>query len=261
MYSGSPHRERNMKDSKIIADDKRKWEDGKNLSGRSDKHSSRSYHRHDDRNRHDKHVDDYDRGYSKSSHRSGRDSRDKSNMDHSRSDKDHRSRDYVKDVNTHSLAKSDGSGNRNRDKDTYERAGSGRKHANIEERDRDRERDRYREERERHVKTDGSPAYEDSRGQQHDSSSRRDSSGHLLKEGSRRDGKELDADKYASDEKWKHDDISIYKEQGYGVSKEHSEDTSIKSKDSVTKKPKFSSLNSTGPGTDGMHYLLQSLAI
>ncbi|XP_020549029.1 arginine/serine-rich coiled-coil protein 2 isoform X2 [Sesamum indicum] len=276
MYSGSPRRERSSspvpskKDISKLADDTRKKDDSRSQSGRSgesykhsDRQSSRSYHRHDDRSRRDRHVDDYDRGYSKPSYRSGRDSRDYNNLDHSKGDKEHRSRDYVNDVDTYSHSKLDGSGHRNRDKDSYDRAGSGRRHANMEERDRDRDRERHREDKgDRYGKTDyrkgsvdhktdRSPAYEESRGQQNDSSSRRDSSGHRLREASQRDAKELDAERSATDEKRRHENRGVYKDQHNSEPKEHSDDVSTKGQDSVAKKPKISSLESTGPGTEG----------
>ncbi|KAL7097722.1 hypothetical protein ACP275_10G161100 [Erythranthe tilingii] len=237
---GSLHRDRSSsplplkKESTRVADDNRKTEDGRNLSGRSgesykytDRHSSKNYPRHDEHSRRDRHVDDYDRGYSKSSYRSNRDQRDNGNFDHSRSDKEHRSRDYVKDIDTHSHAKSDGLVNRSRDKEKYERAGSGRG-------------DQY-------VKTDRRKSL----GDQSDSSSRKDTSGHRLKETSWREGKELNAEKYVNDEKRKFDNRSIYKEEGSGEAKEHSDDKSIKFTETVTKKPKFSSLDSKAPVTDG----------
>ncbi|KAK6149038.1 hypothetical protein DH2020_016563 [Rehmannia glutinosa] len=269
---GSPHREHisspvpSRKDIGKVADDKRKRDDVRNQTGRSgesykqsDRQSSRNSYRHDDRSRCDRHVDDYDRGYSKPSYRSGRDSRDNNNLDYSRSEKEHRSRDYVNDADTYSHAKSDGSGHRSRDKDSYDRAGSGRRHANTEERDRDRDRDRHRDDRgDRYGRTDNrkssgdhkgdrSPAYEESRAQRNDSASRRDNSGHRLKKASWRDTKELDA----NDEKRRHEDRGLYKEQGNRETKEHSDDMSIKGQDSLAKKPKIFSPDSTCPGPDG----------
>ncbi|PIN21504.1 hypothetical protein CDL12_05808 [Handroanthus impetiginosus] len=273
---GSPDRDRSLspvlsrKDMAKVVDDKRKKDDGRNQSGRSgesykhsDRQSSRSYHRHDDHSRRDRHLDDYDRGYSKSSYRSGRDSRDNNNLDYSRGDREHRSRDHVNDVDTYTHAKSDGSGHKSRDKDLYDRAGSSRRHANTEERDRDRDRDLPREDRgdrygktdhrksSRDHKSDRSPAYEDSRSHKNDSSSRRDSAGHRLKEASGRDTEALDADRYADDEKRRHEDRSKYKEKGNGEPKGLSDDTSIKGQDSLAKKPKTSGLDSTSSGTDG----------
>ncbi|KAL0359629.1 UNVERIFIED_CONTAM: hypothetical protein Sangu_0812300 [Sesamum angustifolium] len=186
-------------------------------------------------------------------------------------DREHRSRDYMNDVDTYSHAKSDGSGHRSRDKDSYDRAGSGRRHANMEERDRDRDRERHREDKgDRYGKmdhrkgsgdhkTDRSPAYEESRGQPNDSSSRRDSSGHRLREASQRDAKELDAERSATDEKRRHENHGGFKDQHNSEPKEHSDDISTKGQDSVAKKPKISSLESTGPGAEDSLALVLSL--
>lgn len=270
MYSGSPHRLRSSspipsrKDTAEVASDKRKRDDDRNQSGGgddshklSDRQSFRSQSRYDDHGRHD----DYDRGYSKSTYRSSRDPRDNSILDYSRSDKEHRSRDYVNDADTYSRGKSDGSGHRSRDKDSYDRAGSGRKHAIFDERERDR--DRHREDRgDRYGKTDHkkssgdhrsdrSPAYGESRGQRNDPSARRDSSEYRLKEASWRDAKEMDS-RHANDEKRRDDDRRGFKVQGTRETIEHSDDLSAKGEDSIAKKPKI--LDSTGPGTDGLFY-------
>ncbi|XP_047943623.1 serine/threonine-protein kinase fray2 [Salvia hispanica] len=225
-------------------DDKRKRDDDQ--SGRSDepykssdRHSSRSHFRQDDRSRRDRHVDNYDRGHAKSSYRS-RDSRINNNLDYSRSDKNHKSRDYANEADTCSHGKSDGLRSRNRDKDSYDRTGSGRRHAAAEERDWDRDRDRNREGRADHygktdnkksfvdLKSDRSPAYEESRGLRNDSFAQRDSSVCHVKEASWRDGKELDSASHANDEKRRDDGRGTYKEQANRESKEHSDDTSIK---------------------------------
>ncbi|KAG6414433.1 hypothetical protein SASPL_127155 [Salvia splendens] len=225
-------------------DDKRKRDDDQ--SGRSDepykssdRHSSRSHYRQDDRSRRDRHVDNYDRGHAKSSYRS-RDSRGNNNLDYSRSDKNHKSRDYANEADTCSHGKSDGLRSRNRDKDSYDRTGSGRRHAAAEERDWDRDRDRNREGRADHygktdnkksfvdLKSDRSPAYEDSRGLRNDSFPLRDSSVCHVKEAAWRDGKELDSESHANDEKRRDDGRGTYKEQPNRESKEHCDDTSIK---------------------------------
>ncbi|KAH6817658.1 hypothetical protein C2S51_001261 [Perilla frutescens var. frutescens] len=274
---GSPHSGRSLspvplrKGTTRVADDKRKRDDDRNQSGRigesykySDRQSSRSHHRYDDRNRRDRHVDDYDKGYSKSSYLS-RDPRDNNNLDYSRSDKEHRSRDYVNDVDTYSRGKSDGSGNRSRDKDSYDRTGSGRRHAAIEERDKDMDRnredkvDRYGKTDNRKssvdLRSDRSPAYEESRGLRNDSFARRDSSGPRVKEATWKDAKELNSaselnsERYANDEKRRDDDRGTFKERSNREPKEHSDDMSTKGQDS--KKPKTLSLDSTVPGTDG----------
>lgn len=268
MYSGSPAPSR--KENARVADDKRKRDDDRNLSGRSDepykysdRHLSRSHYRHDDRGRRDRHVDDYDRGHSKSSYRS-RDSRDNNNLDYSKSDKELKSRDYVNDVDTYSHGKSDGLGSRSRDKDSYDRTGSGRRHAAIEERDRERSREGKVD---RYVKTDikkssadrrsdRSPAYEESKGIRNDSLARRDNSGPRVKEANWRDGKELDSERNANEEKRRDDDRGRYKEQRNRESKEHSDD-----KGQDLKKPKFFG-GSTSPVTDGScHLVLLLLSI
>lgn len=278
MYLGSPDHWRSSspipsrKDIEKVADDKRKRDDDRNQSGGgdeshklSDRQSFRTQNRYDDHSRRDRHVDDYDRGYSKSSYRSSRDPRDNSILDYSRSDKEHRSRDHVNETDTHSRGKPDGSGHRSRDKDSYDRAGSGRRHAIIDEKDRDKYRDdrgdRYG--KSDHKKSSGdhrsdrSPAYEESRGQRNDPSARRDGSGYRLKEASWRDAKAMDSGRHANDEKRRDDDLRACKEQGNKGTKEHSDDLSLKGEDAIAKKPKI--LDSTGPGTDGLfHYNLSS---
>ncbi|XP_057785353.1 uncharacterized protein LOC131002866 isoform X2 [Salvia miltiorrhiza] len=266
---GSPRNGRSLspvpsrKETARVADDKRKRDDDRNQSGRSDepykysdRQSSRSHYRHDDRSRRDRHVDDYDRGYPKSSYRS-RDSRENNNLDYSRSEKDYKSRDFVNEADTYSHGKSDGLGSRNKDKSSYDRTGSGRRHAAAEERDRDRNRegkaDHYgkTDNKKSSVdrKSDRSPAYEESRGLRNESFARRDSSGPRVKEAAWRDSKELDSERHASDEKRRDDDRGTYKEQANREPKERSDDMSIKGQDS--KKPKIFALGSTSPGTDG----------
>ncbi|XP_042003041.1 arginine/serine-rich coiled-coil protein 2-like [Salvia splendens] len=227
-------------------DDKRKRDDDRNQSGRSDEpykssdwHSSRSHYRQDDRISRDRHVDNYDRGHAKSSYHS-RDSRGNNNLDYSRSDKYHKSRDYANEADTCSHGKSDGLRSSNRDKDSYDRAGSGWRHAAIEERDWDRDRDRSREGRADHygktdnkksfvdLKSDCSPAYEESRGLRNDSFARKDSSVCHVKEAAWRDGKQLDSESHANDEKRRDDGRGTYKEQVNRESKENSDDMSIK---------------------------------
>ncbi|KAL6530563.1 hypothetical protein OROMI_028452 [Orobanche minor] len=236
MYSGSPRRKLSSspgisrKDITKASDDKRKRDDTRNQTGResykqSDRHSSRSYYRHDDHNRRDRYVDDYDRGYSKSSYRFSRDSRYNINSDYSRSEKEHRSRDYVNDVVTQSHAKSDGSGYRSRDKDTYDRADSDRRQMI--------EGDRY-----------GRTDY-------------RKSSGHSFKESSLRESKEVDV----YDEKRRHEDRGSYKEQGHRERKDCSDDTSNKGQDSVGKKPNIFGMDSTGPGPDGTESAIDAAKI
>lgn len=282
LVSGSPHNGRSSspvpsrKESARIADDKRKRDNDRNQSGRSDepykysdRQSSRNHYRHDDRSRRDRHADDYDRGYSKSSYRS-RDSRDNDNLDCSRLDKEHKPKDFENDADI-SHGKSDGLGSRSKDKDSYDRTGSGRRHAAIEDRDRDRNRegkvDHYgkTDNKKSSVdrRNDRSPAYEESRGFRNDSFARRDSSGPSgprVKEATWRDGKELDSERHANDEKKRDDDRVTYKEQGNRQPKEASDDMSIKGQDS--KKPKIFGLGSTSPATDGLfHHVLLLLSI
>lgn len=256
MYSGSPVPSR--KETTRVPDDKRKRDEDRDLSGRngeqyrySDRQSSRSHYRHDDLGRRDRHVDDYDRGYSKSSYRS-RDSRDNKNFDYSKSDKELKSRDYVNDADAYSHGKADGLGGRSRDKDSYDRTVTGRRHAAIEERDQDRIRegkvDRYLKTDSKKYsdsRSDRSPAYEDSKRMRNDSFARRDSSGPRVKEANWRDGKELDSERNANEEKRRDDDRGRYKEQGNKEPKEHSDD-----KGQGFKKPKFLG-GSISPGTDG----------
>ncbi|GER51981.1 HIT zinc finger [Striga asiatica] len=196
---GSPQRDRNSspvqlrKDIAKFDDD----DDERKRDNTKDRQSSRRYHRHDDHIRLDRHVDDYDRGYSKSSYHSRQGSRDKNNSNYSRSDKELPSRHYVKDVDTNSRGKSDGLGHRSRDKDSYNWAGSDSRHANIEKKDKGDRSDRYGRMDYRKssmdYKGDRSPAYEESRDQINDYSSRRENTGRRLKESSSRYSKEVDA--------------------------------------------------------------------
>ncbi|GER52546.1 arginine/serine-rich coiled-coil protein 2 [Striga asiatica] len=216
---GSPPRDRSSspvplrKDITKVADDEQKRDDGRNRT------SSRSHHRHDDHIRRDKRVDDYDRGYSKQSYRSSRDSRDNSNSNYSRSDREHPSRHYVKDVDTYSRAKSDGLGHRSRDKDSYDRG------------------DRY-------GRTDYRKSSLDHKGD--DYYSRRDSSGYRLKESSSRDYTEIDP----NDEK-KRVDMGSHKVQINRDTKENSGSMSDKGEEAVAKKPKTLSPDGNAAGLDG----------
>ncbi|EPS66078.1 hypothetical protein M569_08699 [Genlisea aurea] len=203
----------------------------------SERKSPMSYHRHEDRSRREKHFEDYGRGYSKSSSRSRRDTRD--DLDHSRGDKEHRNRDY-------SRSKFDSLGHKREDRDSYDRSVSGRRHSNVEERGgRVREKEGYRDDRaekygrsdhrkaSRDHRTDHSPSHieEESRTQQKDHS-QIGVSGNNLKEASRKDGHEPGAGK-CQNEKTRSD--------------EHSDDViSVR-----PKKSKFSPLESTGPVKDG----------
>ncbi|XP_073305779.1 uncharacterized protein [Primulina huaijiensis] len=269
------------KDTAKVADDKRKRDDGRGLDrdyGRSqsyrssqlykhsDQQSSWVYHRHDEHRRRDKHVDDYDRGHSKSSYRSVRDSQDHHTLHSSRRERDlHGSRDYPNDVDIYSRKKSDGSGHRSRDDDSSDRAGSGRRHANSEDRNRFKDRDRQGDGRDYEVgktdcrrsswdhKSNHSFIYDEPKGQQNDSSSRRESSGHW-KEAAQRDVKGLDSET-TSEEKKGHDHRDNFKEQCYGKLVEHTISDGTKEflsndQDSLTKKPKLFSHDVSVSGAD-----------
>ncbi|KAL3637135.1 hypothetical protein CASFOL_019434 [Castilleja foliolosa] len=206
---GSPHGDRSSspvlsrKNTTKVADDKRKRDDSRRPS---DRHSARGHHRNDEHSRRDRHLDDYDRGYSKPSYHSG---------------KDHRSRDYVNDVDSYSHV------HRARDKDSYDRVG-------YRDRHRDDRGDRYG--RTDHRKSFGdhkgdqdhrSPAYEETRAKR--------ASGQRLKESSFRGVKETDGNV----ETKRYEDQDLSKEQG-------ADDASNKSQDCVSKKAKVFSMDSTG---------------
>lgn len=199
-------------------------------SDRQSSRSSRNYHRHDDYHRRDKYVDEDDRDHSRSS-RSGRVSRSHTYSDHSRRESEYRSRDHPRDADKYARDKSDGVGERGRDKErdkdssseyqkhrekdlSSDRAGSGRKHTNSYSEDvKHGERDRYIEDkvgrdekidRRRTMgdnKSDRAPAYEESRGHRNDLTSKRENSGHQLREASRLDAKSLDNEKKNSDDR------------------------------------------------------------
>ncbi|CAA0812837.1 Unknown protein [Striga hermonthica] len=239
---GSPQRKHNSspvqlrKDIAKVDDDKRKRDNTK------DRQSSRSYHRHDDHIRRDRRVDDYDRGYSKSSYHSRQGSRDKNNSNYSRSDRELPSRHYVSDVDKNSHGKSDGLGHRSRDKDSYDWAVDGRGH-------RDDRGDRYGRMDYRRssmdYKGDRSPAYDESMDQINDYSSRRENYGHRLKESSSRYSKEVDA----NDEKSRRLDAGARNVQINRDTKEDSDGMSNKGEEVVAKKAKTFSMESTA-GSD-----------
>ncbi|XP_073150181.1 uncharacterized protein [Henckelia pumila] len=271
------------KDTAKVAEDKRKRDDDRGLErdyGRSqscrsselykhsDQQSSRGYHRHDDHRRRDKHVDDYDRGHSKSSYRSVRDSQEHHSLHSSRRERDHHgSRDYPNDLDIYPRKKSDGSGHRSRDKDSSERAGSGRRHANSEDWNRFKDKDRQGDGRDYEAgktdrrrssgdhKSNHSSIYDEPKGQRNDSSSRRDNSGHHWKEASQRDVKGLD-NETTSEEKRGHDNRDNFKEQCYGKPVEHTTSDGIKAvssndQDSLAKKPKLFGHDVSVSGADG----------
>ncbi|CAA2956239.1 Hypothetical predicted protein [Olea europaea subsp. europaea] len=262
---GSPGRERissPIRSRKVVEEidgDKRRRDGHKDLdkdlsrsqhsrSGELHKHSDRqssrnshSYHTHDDYRRRDKHVDDYDRDYPKSSSRSDRNSRDYYNSNHSSRDYEHRSREYSRDVDKYSREKSDNLGHRSRDKDkdsSSDRAGSGRRYTSFEE-GKFGERYRHREDRDgRDGKADHRRGLGDYRNDR-------------LKEASRRETKEFDGEKYTIEETKRFDDRDKYKEQHSEEPEEHSEDRkalSSKDQEPIAKKPKLFSSDSAGSG-------------
>ncbi|CAI9787516.1 unnamed protein product [Fraxinus pennsylvanica] len=268
-YDGSPHSERSSspipsrKDIAEVSGDKRRKGDDRDLgrdSGRGqyshsggaykdfDRYISKTshhYNRHDEHNRRDKNLDDYDRDYSKLSSchgREARDSRDYHSSSYSRHE--NRPRDYPRDMGKYSRYKSDSSGHRSRDKeeDSFDKDRDGNRHK--ENRDgRDGKIDHQRTSRDH--RSDRSPAYEDLRGLRNNSSSRRDSSGLHLKEAAKRDIKELDGEKYNKEEKKIHEDQDRYKERHYREPAGISEDKKTLSgqvEESVAKKPKIDSL-------------------
>ncbi|CAI9765621.1 unnamed protein product [Fraxinus pennsylvanica] len=257
---GSPGRERisspiqSRKDEEIDGDKRRRdghrdldkdlsrsqYSRSGELNKRSDRQSSgnsHSYRTHNDYRRRDKHVDEYDRDYPKSSSRSDRNSRDCYNSNHSSRDYEHRSREYPRDVHKYSRDKSDNLGHRSRDKDkdsSSDRAGSGRRYTSFED-GKSGERYRHGEDRDGRDGKRGSGDY------------RNDS----LKEASRRETKELDGEKYTIEEKKRFDDRDKYKERHSEEPEEYSEDRkalSSKDQESIAKKPKLFSSNSTGSG-------------
>ncbi|CAA2956242.1 Hypothetical predicted protein [Olea europaea subsp. europaea] len=265
VYPGSPGRERissPIRSRKVVEEidgDKRRRDGHKDLdkdlsrsqhsrSGELHKHSDRqssrnshSYHTHDDYRRRDKHVDDYDRDYPKSSSRSDRNSRDYYNSNHSSRDYEHRSREYSRDVDKYSREKSDNLGHRSRDKDkdsSSDRAGSGRRYTSFEE-GKFGERYRHREDRDgRDGKADHRRGLGDYRNDR-------------LKEASRRETKEFDGEKYTIEETKRFDDRDKYKEQHSEEPEEHSEDRkalSSKDQEPIAKKPKLFSSDSAGSG-------------
>ncbi|GER51907.1 hypothetical protein STAS_29317 [Striga asiatica] len=269
---GSPPRDRNSslvqlrKDITKFDDD----DDERNRDNTRDRQSSRRYHRHDDHIRSDRRVDDYDRGYSKSSYHYRLGLRDKNNSNYSRSDKELPSRHCVKDVDTNSHGKSDGLGHRSRDKNSYDRAGFDNRHANIEKKDSDPDRDdrsdRYGRMDYRKssmdYKGDRLPAYEESRDQINDYSSRRENSGRRLKESSSRYSKEVRCKCGSTREKTQHfpfDGSLKILSRSPGLHKvQDSRDTKEDSGVCPTRVKKLSlrrrgfSMESTATGPDGM---------
>ncbi|KAL3352357.1 hypothetical protein AABB24_020408, partial [Solanum stoloniferum] len=154
-------------------------------SDRQSSRSSRNYHKQNDYPRHGRHIDDDDRGYSKLSSHSHRDSRVDNYGNNSRRDNDHRSRHSPRDTDKH-----------------Y--------------RDRSRESDRYKEYRDSrdekgHRRSDRSPAYEESRSNRNESNSRKDP---------QVDAMELDGEKYTKEERKNYEDREkIFEDRNVASSK------------------------------------------
>lgn len=238
--------------------------------------NSRSYRRHDDYHRRDKYTDD-DRDYSRSC-RSNRDSRS-NYSDHSRRENEHRLRDHSRDVNKQFQDKSDSQGDWGRDKErensslenqkqkekdvSSDKSGSGSKHASAtNDYVKSGEKDRYKDNKvDRDDKMEchrssgdrnRSPAYEYSRSHKNETSSRRDNSGHRLKESSRSDHKSMDGENYAIEEKKNfQDQVKHGKPQQKEAENQFEDRKSYYSRDqeSSAKKPKL--FTSDGSNTDG----------
>ncbi|XP_028063400.1 arginine/serine-rich coiled-coil protein 2-like isoform X2 [Camellia sinensis] len=222
---------------------------------RQSSRSSHNYQRQDDYDRHEKHTAEV-KNYSSS--RSGRESRVSIQSDHTRRESEHyRSRDHLHGDDRYSRDRSDGSGRRSRDKEKEtssleyqkykgkdslsDRAGSGRRYTNSNVEDiKYGERDRYkgdgdgRDEKRDYVRSsrdyrnDCSPVREEHRGHRNDSTSRRDSARHRLKEASKSDPRELDGERIAKKEKRKYDDQETgrHKDRYVGEPGEQLEDIS-----------------------------------
>ncbi|XP_059277500.1 uncharacterized protein LOC132031522 isoform X2 [Lycium ferocissimum] len=241
---GSPGRKRSSSPIPSRKDDWRHKDDylDRNRQGRggeSHRQSSRSSRNH---HRHDRHTDDDDRGYSKLSSHSHRDSKVDNYSKNSRRDNDHRSRDYPRDIDKHYRDRYEDLGHRskNRERETssfkdkdssFDRVGSGRCYnkSSIDD-NRSRESDRYKEYRDsRDHKSDRLPAYEESRSKRNESNSRKDRSVQRLKEA------ELDDEKYTKEERKNYQDREkIFEDRNVG---------SGKGRESPAKKSKFSGLN------------------
>lgn len=246
--------------------------------------SSRSYHRHDDYHRRDKYTDD-DRDYSRSS-RSNRDSRINSS-DLSRRENEHRLRDHPRDVNKHSRDKSDSTSGWGKDKErdnsslenqkqkekdvSSDKVGSGSKHASSTNAYvKSGEKDRYKDDKAdqddnmEYQRSSGdcnrSPGYEYSRSHKNETSSRRDSSGHRLKESSRSVHKSVDDEKYAIEEKKNFEDQGKHLKPQHKEAEDQFEDRKSyynRDQESSTKKPKlFNSDGSNTVGNDGTYLII-----
>lgn len=257
----SEHQQRRKDDERELDRDSGRSQYGKDSFRHSDRYSSRNSHgysRHDEYNRHEKHVDDEERHYQASSH-SGHESR--GTIYHTREESERgRSRDYTRNADKYSRDRYDSSGHRSKDKDTVvrqkfrdkdpspDRAGSGRKHTvtTSEEKDRDRhkrDRDGRDEKRDYHRsfgdhKSDHALYPDESRGYRNDSG--RDHDGCHYRESSKNEKKELNGQK----EKKKYDDWGANKEKDNRAPREQNEDKPVfgsENQDSLVKKPKLCS--------------------
>ncbi|WMV59220.1 hypothetical protein MTR67_052605 [Solanum verrucosum] len=220
-------------------------------SDRQSSRSSRNYHKQNDYPRHGRHIDDDDRGYSKLSSHSHRDSRVDNYGNNSRRDNDHRSRHSPRDTDKHYRDRYGDLGHRSKnqeresssfkDKDlSFDRVGSGRRYnnSNIDD-NRSRESDRYKEYRDSrdekgHRRSDRSPAYEESRSNRNESNSRKDP---------QVDAMELDGEKYTKEERKNYEDREkIFEDRNVASSK---------GRVSPSKKSKFSGMDeSSAQGKD-----------
>ncbi|MCE3050330.1 hypothetical protein HAX54_046920 [Datura stramonium] len=227
-------------------------------SDRQSSRSSRNHHRHDDYSRHDRHTDDDDRGYSKLSSHSHRDSRVDNYSNNSRRDNDHRSRDYPRDIDKHYRDRYEDLGHRSKnweretssfkDKDvSFDKAGSAKRYNNFSIDDnRSRENDRYKEYRDSRDekvnrrsdhKSDRSPAYEASRSNRNESISRKDSQFDVM---------ELDGEKYTKEGRKNYEDREKIFEDIYVASG--------KEREPPSKKSAFSGIDqSSEQGKDGLN--------
>ncbi|XP_049385555.1 uncharacterized protein LOC125849506, partial [Solanum stenotomum] len=220
-------------------------------SDRQSSRSSRNYHKQNDYPRHGRHTDDDDRGYSKLSSHSHRDSRVDNYGNNSRRDNDHRSRYSPRDTDKHYRDRYGDLGHRSKnqeresssfkDKDlSFDRVGSGRRSNNSSIDDnRSRESDRYKEYRDSrdekgYRRSDRSPAYEESRSNKNESNSRKDP---------QVDAMELDGEKYTKEERKNYEDREkIFEDRNVASSK---------GRVSPSKKSKFSGMDeSSAQGKD-----------
>ncbi|XP_057983164.1 uncharacterized protein LOC131168029 isoform X2 [Malania oleifera] len=274
---GSPRREHSSSpilsrdDSRAFDYRKRRKDEGRDLdreSGRSqysrsddfyrhsDRRSSRSSHgysKHDDYVRHEKHLDEEDRDYQRSS-RSGREPRSSSHSDSSRQESEHnRSREYSRNADKYFRDKHDVAGYRSKDKER------GRRRSNPSyEENRSGERDRLsrdgnvRDERRDYrwssgdYRNDRMPSHEEyNKGHRNDSA--RDTGGHRQKEAYKSDLKEFDGQKHSKEDKKKYNDWESNRDNDHcDKEMEQYENKTIyigENQESLAKKPKLFSLD------------------